>query len=86
MKLKEITFANALAAFTAILFIVCRLGIALFPDFSKLLVVSWFHGFDVEALWSPAFQGSMVLGFVSAAVGGWLSGWVFAKIYNKMLK
>lgn len=86
MKIKETAWANATALITGVVYLVCALGVAAFPDFSKALAQSWFHGFNFDSLWTAAPRGNFLLGLVSAMVGTWLVGWTFAWLYNKFVK
>ena len=82
-KSNSLAIANTTAVTTAIIFVVCRVGIGLFPDISFTLAQSWFHGIELTKLET---SGSFVLGFVSATVGAWLVGYLFASLYNFFLK
>ena len=86
MKLNEKAFANASGAVTGVVYLVCAFGVSAFPEFSKALAQSWFHGFDFSSIWIGAPRGNFVLGLVSAVVGTWLVGWAFAWLYNKLAK
>lgn len=87
MKLNEKAFANASAVFTVVLYIVCGLFVAIFPSLTKTITQSWFHGIDLELVWSASpFPGNFLLGLVSAAFGMWIAGWGFAWLYNRLLK
>lgn len=83
MKHNPITTANAVGATTAIIFVVCRIGVGLFPDLSFTLAQSWFHGIELTKLgsWNLTAE-SFVLGLVSATIGAWLVGYLFANLYN----
>lgn len=79
--------ANAVAATTAVVFIVCRLLVGLFPDASFTIAQSWFHGIALTKLdsWNLTAE-SLVLGLVSATITAWLLGYLFAYTYNWFLK
>ena len=42
--------ANAAAVTVAIVFIVCRVGVALFPDLAMTIAQSWFHGIQLTQI------------------------------------
>lgn len=86
MKLSEMALANALAALTGFVYVVCALFVVFLPDFSKAVAGSWFHGIDLGLIWTGAPRGNFILGFVSAVVGAWIAGWAFAWLYNKFVK
>jgi len=83
MKLKETAWANAIAVSTGVIYIVCAAFVAILPGLSKLVMQSWFHGISFEALWTGAPRGNFVLGLVSAVIGTWLVGYLFAWLYNR---
>lgn len=86
-KSNSLAIANATAVTTAVVFVVCRVGIGLFPDLSFTLAQSWFHGIELTKLgsWNLTTE-SFVLGLVSATIGAWLVGYLSATIYNCFLK
>jgi len=86
MKLKEAVWANALAATMGFVYVVCALLVGLFPEVFKAVAISWFHGFDLGKIWTAAPRGNFVLGLVSAVIGAWLVGYLFAWLYNRFNK
>ncbi len=85
MKFNPITTGNAFAVTTGIFFVGCRVLVGLLPDLMFTIAQSWFHGialtrFDSSSLSSSAF----VTGLISSAVFSWVTGYIFAKIYNLM--
>lgn len=86
MKLNELALANTSAAVTAIVYVVCSLSVALFPGFSKVVSQSWFHGMDIGLIWTGSPRGNFLLGIITAVIGMWLVGWVFAWFYNQLAK
>lgn len=86
-KSNALIIANTTAVTTAIVFLVCRIGVGLFPDLSFTLAQSWFHGIELTKLgsWSLTME-SFVLGLVSTTIGAWLVGYLFANLYNFFLK
>ena len=79
--------ANAAAATTAIVYIVCRLLVGLFPDISMNVAKSWFHGIDISKIsaWNLSLE-SFILGIITASITAWLVGYVFATFYNYFIK
>ncbi|MBI4059222.1 hypothetical protein HY404_03205 [Candidatus Microgenomates bacterium] len=84
MKLNELAWANASAIVTGLIYVVCAAAVAFLPDFSKALAESWFHGLDLNQIWTGTPRSNFVLGLVSAMIGTWLVGYVFAGVYNKL--
>ncbi|MFZ2202708.1 MAG: DUF5676 family membrane protein [Microgenomates group bacterium] len=81
------TTANALATTTAVIYVVCRVLIGLFPDLSFIVAQSWLHGVQLTKLgsWDLTWS-SFFLGLITATIGAWLVGWCFAHCYNFFLK
>ena len=50
MKHKPMATANAVAATTVIVYVICRGLVGLFPDLSFTVAQSWFHGIELERL------------------------------------
>lgn len=84
MKLNEVAWANASAIITGIVYVVCAASVAIFPDISKNVALSWFHGMDLGAIWTGAPRGNFLLGLLTAMGGTWLVGWGFAWLYNRL--
>lgn len=64
--------------------VVCALAIILAPDLSLGIAQSWFHGIDlskVRMAVNPS-AGSLLDGWVTATIGGWVVGYVYANAYN----
>lgn len=76
--------ANAAAVTVAFIAVVCALAIILAPDLSLGIAQSWFHGIDLAKVRiEPTFTlGPLIYGWVTATIGGWIVGYVFATAYN----
>lgn len=83
MKHEPNTTANALAVTVAILYIVCRIAVSLFPDLAMSVARSWFHGLALSNVsgWDLTL-GSFILGLLTSTGGAWLIGYVFANAYS----
>ena len=86
MRLKTNALANASAILTGIIYVACAVLVGLLPDFFKAVATSWFHGMDLGAIWTGAPRGNFFLGLVTAMGGTWITGWLFAWLYNKLIK
>ncbi len=86
MKHNVIATANALAVTMGFVYIACALLVAFIPDLFRLVATSWFHGWNMEVLWTGTPRSNYVLGLVSAMAGSWIVGYVFAWTYNKFVK
>jgi len=73
----------ALALITFILSIVCLLIVLLLGDLSVKLFNQFFHGIDLSSLKTTPNILQGLIGSVILAVGGFISGWLFAVIYNR---
>ena len=84
MKHNPMATANAMAMTVAFIAVVCALAIILAPDLSLGIAQSWFHGIDLEkvrTVVNPSL-GSILYGWITATIGGWVVGYVFASAYN----
>lgn len=87
MKLNTNGIGWALAVATGIVYVVCRLIVALFPEGSKKFFLLFIHGIDLTQL--PAATqtfGGFVLGLVVSVISAYIVGWIFAWTYNKFDK
>jgi hypothetical protein len=50
MKHHPTATANALAATTAIIYVVCRGAFVVAPDLTMTIAKSWFHGIDISLI------------------------------------
>lgn len=67
--MKGYAIPNALAVTTAIVFVLCRLLIGLFPDASFNIAQSWFHGIELSKLgaWNLTMS-SLIMGLISSTI------------------
>lgn len=86
MKHNVMATANATAITVGFIYIACALLVAVSPAFFKTVAVSWFHGMDLNSIWTGEPRGNFILGLVTAMGGSWLVGYVFAQAYNKFVK
>ncbi|MBI2620739.1 hypothetical protein HYW61_00745 [candidate division WWE3 bacterium] len=89
--LNERALAYAFGIVGAGSYVLCALGVMLFPEFLLTLFNSWFHGVDLRVL-APADgnwalrPGSVILGLATLPllVAGF--GYFVAVVYNKLNK
>ncbi len=87
MKKSPSATANAAGITTAVIFVVCRTAFVVAPDLALSIGRSWFHGIDIGKIQALNLTTeSFVLGIVSATIGAWLVGYVFAVTYNMFVK
>jgi len=87
MKLNPIAVANALSITTGLFYVACRVLVGIFPNFMFAVAQSWFHSFAIAeydsgtgSLTTQAFW----VGLISSVAFTWVTGYIFAKIYNLM--
>lgn len=87
MKHNPIATANALAATGGVFYIACRLLVSLFPDLAFSIAQSWFHGLDIaqSGSWNLSLE-SFLVGLISFTVFAWVTGYLFASVYNYFSK
>lgn len=82
-KFNAVALANALAAATGLVSLLCAFSIILFPEFSLSIAQSWFHGLDLSKIsGSKVTVESLIIGLVTMTTGAWAVGYVFAEVYN----
>ncbi|KKR54776.1 MAG: hypothetical protein UT92_C0013G0012 [Candidatus Curtissbacteria bacterium GW2011_GWA1_40_24] len=84
--MKEQALANAAAITIGAIYIVCSILVVLLPGFFKVVSQSWFHGVDLSLIWTGSARGNFLLGLITAVVGAWLVGYIFAWFYNQFAK
>lgn len=76
--MNKIVYANTFATTIAFVWIICTLGIVLFPQMS-LTFSSWFmHGMDITRMgaWQTTF-GGFIGGGIVLILFAWATGYVF---------
>jgi hypothetical protein len=76
----------ALAVTAGVVYVVCALAVALFPDGTLAFFNTWAHGVDVTLVKRPATKSltaaEWVFGFVSIVVAGYLAGALYGWLRN----
>jgi len=85
MKLKETALANASGVLGAAYFVGCYFVAMFFPLFYISIADSWMHMLKLDGLWQQS-PSNFVVGFVSFSLVSWVTGYVFARLYNKFAK
>ena len=88
MKIEKLTFANALALNTLMLWVICSLIAALSPAFYMQTGSWWMHGMMRSAYlggWSPMMTtGSFSLGGITIVAVAWVTGYIFGWSYEQV--
>jgi len=70
----------------SIVFALCALAVALFPEATVGFFNAWFHGLDLTLLRPPGGRpltlGQFVYGLVGMALFSFLTGALFAAVFN----
>ena len=78
---------NALAVTTAIVFVLCRVLVGMFPDLFFTVAQSWFHGIELNRIdVGNLTLDSFVLGIVSSTITVWVIGYIFVRAYRLLTK
>ncbi len=87
MKHEPNATANAAVVTVAIIYVICRVAVTLFPDLTMTVAQSWFHGLEISQVSQGNLSlGSFILGLATITVGAWLTGYLFANLYNYFVK
>lgn len=85
--LKPIVVSNALAIVSGILYLACALLFAVAPQAMLNLANNLFHGLDITQIAKTSMTfGGVLAGLIQAIVYAWIAGWLFAAVYNVLLK
>lgn len=88
MKLDKMVLANATALWMAIVWVVCRVLVGLFPGGGRVLLQWWVHSVNLGQLpmgqltWTGFWAGG-ITAVALAWLGGWLFGWCWEKASKK---
>ena len=73
-----------LAIVIGIVYIVCAILIAIAPTATVNVFGALFHGIDISKIAATPTLGRTILGLVEILALGYIVGWLFAVIYNKL--
>jgi hypothetical protein len=87
MKNNPTATANALATTGGIFYIACRILVGVFPDLMYTVAQSWFHGIGMtkSGSWNLSLE-SFFVGLISFMIFAWITGYLFACVYNYFSK
>jgi hypothetical protein len=76
----------ALAVTVGMVYLVCAVAVALFPDGTLVFFNTWLHGVDLTLVKRPATKpltaGEWIYGFVSAVAASFLAGALYGWARN----
>lgn len=85
--MKQYVIPNALAVTTAIIYVLCRVLVGLFPDAFFAIAQSWFHGIGFSKLSVESLtMSSLLLGLISSTITAWVVGYIFIRVYKSLAK
>lgn len=85
LRLAPLRFGSALAASAAVIYSICALAVALWPDGAIDFFNAWFHGIDLAPLKAgrkPFALAIFVYGLVGVALTAFIGGVLLAAFYN----
>ena len=83
-KLNPKKVALSLEIVASIISLVCAVLIWIFPAGTVNLFGSIFHGLDLSKIATTPTLGSTIIGVVEVFILGWVAGWLFAVVYNRL--
>lgn len=86
--IRMVPFANAVAAVTAIFYVLCGVLAAAAPDLYAAIARTWVHAMDVSVLFPDGTTvgiGSSILGLVTITAAAWLTAALLAMLYNRQI-
>jgi len=85
-KLSEKGIAFASAVLTAISYIICFAIVLVFKESSLKFFNLFFHGIDLTSLATTPSITNGIIGLIMSVIVAYVSGWIFAIVYNKSTK
>ncbi|HLC82893.1 MAG TPA: DUF5676 family membrane protein [Bacteroidia bacterium] len=77
--------ANTLGIIFAGVSFLCAILVLIFPGATMNLFSNIFHGIDITQIAKTSISlESIMIGLIEAFILGWIIGWFFAVVYNKM--
>ena len=83
-KLNAIKVANSLAVTTAVVYLVCIVAVWLAPEITTTIGNYLLHGVDVSRLVEARTFSYSLTSLIIGTIVGWLTGALFATVYNKL--
>ena len=88
-RINPLQFALATTVTFLLLYVLCALAVALFPDGTVSFFNAWFHGLDLNLLkpagGKPLTWAQFVTGFAGVVVVAFPAGFILASVYDFLL-
>ncbi len=84
-KLNPKVVSLSLVGISATLSLACAILLALAPETSLGFFGSIFHGIDMTKIAAPVSVSGVLTGLVAIVIIAFVTGWLFAVIYNYLL-
>jgi len=86
MQLDKQKFSLYVSGASALVYAVCAIFVALFPEFSTKLMTSLFHIPSAVNVGSRVTLSGAIIGTIEVAIYLLVTGWIFAWVFNKSVK
>jgi hypothetical protein len=84
-KLNPKRIANTLGVVFAGVSLLCAVLVLVFPGAAMSVFSNIFHGIDITQIAKSSVSiGSIIIGLIEVFILGWIIGWLFAVVYNKL--
>lgn len=85
MKLNQKAFGLSSAILSGVLYVICTIFVVFWPDFSRQILDWLLHQLPALSDFSITW-GGFIAGLILFVVFAYVTGWIFAWLYNRMLK
>lgn len=84
-KISSKRVAYSLALVAGIVYLACAILVAIAPTWTVNIFGALFHGIDISQIArAPVPLTSTILGLIEIIVIGYLVGWLFGAVYNRL--
>ena len=83
-KLNVLKVANTLAITTAVFYLVCIIAVWIAPEITTTIGSYLLHGVDISRLVIARTFSFSLISLITGTIAVWLTGALFAYVYNKV--